>query len=256
MHSPFPGMDPYLENKEIWPDSHDRLVGALCDELSVRIAPKYLARLNRRAYLLDADDLESIGLPDVALVSRKRMRSPVESPPVLVPAGGPTMLEVELPFQGEVSENYLEIRTARGHLVTTIEVLSPVNKLHSKGRVEYESKRNQIIGSMTNLIEIDLLRDGRPLPVIGPKAKGDYRILVSRGFHRPTAQLFVFGVRDAIPSFLVPLGLEDEEPSIDLNRILHRLYDVARYDLEIDYSAPAAPPLSVDDAEWARSLVA
>ena len=256
MPSPFPGMDPYLEERELWLDVHDGLISAIRGVLSPLIAPKYVARLNRRAYLLDPDDLELIGVPDVAVVSRQRIRRPDPAQKPAAPLAGPAVIDVEVPFQGEVSESYLEIRSARGHLVTTIEVLSPVNKSHSRGRIEYESKRNQVVGSMTNLIEIDLLRKGMPMPVNGPDVRGDYRILVSRGFRRPSAQLFVFGIRDTIPAFPVPLSEADEEPVIDLNPLLQRLFDIARYDLEINYSLSCDPPLSAEDAAWARDLVA
>jgi hypothetical protein len=33
MHSPFPGMDPYLEQPGRWPDVHHRLITAVCDQL-------------------------------------------------------------------------------------------------------------------------------------------------------------------------------------------------------------------------------
>jgi hypothetical protein len=254
MRSPFPGMDPYLEDSEIWADLHDRLIAAMSDELSPLIAPQYLTRLNRRTYLLEPDDLELIGLPDVAILSRKRVNP--APPTVQAVAPGPAVLEVEVPFVGEVHESYLEIRTARGHLITTIEVLSPVNKTHGRGRKDYETKRNQVVGSMTNLVEIDLLRAGKPMPVIGPDVRSDYRILVSRGFDRPGAKLYIFGVRDPIPSIPIPLRGDDAEPMLDLNRLVHKVYGIARYDLEIDYARPPRPALSAEDAEWARGLVA
>jgi hypothetical protein len=31
MPSPFPGMDPYLENPEFWPGVHNRLIVAIID---------------------------------------------------------------------------------------------------------------------------------------------------------------------------------------------------------------------------------
>ncbi len=254
MRSPFPGMDPYLEDSDIWPDLHDALIAAMREELAPLLSPNYLARLNRRTYLLEPDDLELIGLPDVAILSRKRVKP---SPrPARDVAAGPAVLEVEIPFVGEVHESYLEIRTARGHLITTIEVLSPVNKTHGRGRKDYETKRNQIAGSMTNLVEIDLLRAGKPMPVIGPDVRSDYRILVSRGHDRPGAQLYIFGVRDPIPPIPIPLRGDDVEPMLDLNGLLHKVYGIARYDLEIDYARPPKPALSAEDAEWARGLVA
>ncbi len=253
MQSPFPGMDPYLEGAELWPDVHDSLIVGIRDEIGPRIAPKYFTRLNRRTYLLHPDDLELVGLPDLAVLTARPKSSPEAARPVVAGAG---VLEVELPFEGEVSESYLEIRAGKNVLVTTLEILSPVNKLHSQGRLDYLTKRNQIIGSMTNLVEIDLLRDGPPMPVLGAPPPSDYRILVRRGFSHPSAHLHHFGVRDPIPEIAIPLQSTEEAVSLNLGAILRRVFANARYDLEIDYRTPPVPALRPADAEWASGLVA
>jgi Protein of unknown function (DUF4058) len=61
-----------------------------------------------------------------------------------------------------IKERYLEVReVATKELITVIEVLSPTNK-RSEGRSLYETKRIKILTSMTNLVEIDLLRSASP----------------------------------------------------------------------------------------------
>ena len=52
-----------------------------------------------------------------------------------------------------------------GEVVTAIEILSLANKLTQEGRAAYNTKRQRVLGSQTNLVEIDLLRAGTPLPV-------------------------------------------------------------------------------------------
>ena len=69
MKSPFPGMDPYLEHPSLWPDVHNRLITAVADDLSARVAPRYYVGLERRTYLLKADDVVFIGRPDIAVAS-------------------------------------------------------------------------------------------------------------------------------------------------------------------------------------------
>jgi hypothetical protein len=64
-----------------------------------------------------------------------------------------------------------------------------------------------------------------------------------------------FSVRQPIPSFALPLLPGDTEPAVDLNTIVHDLYTRARFDLRLDYTRPAEPPLSDDDAAWARELI-
>ena len=39
----FPGMDPYLEDPQLWPGVHNRLVVYIADELQPRLEPRYLA---------------------------------------------------------------------------------------------------------------------------------------------------------------------------------------------------------------------
>jgi len=139
-------------------------------------------------------------------------------------------------------------------LVTIVELLSPVNKLHKQGREEYERKRGYVFHSWTSLVEIDLLRSGDPLPVVGAQVKSDYRILVSRGSRRPRAVLIAFMLRQPIPAFTLPLLPGDTEPEVELNRILHDLYRRARFDLRLDYSQPPVPPLSDADRAWVHTF--
>jgi hypothetical protein len=251
MESPFPGMDPYLEHPSLWPDVHNRLIAALADDLSERVAPRYYVGLERRTYLLKADDLVFVGRPDIAVASASEVSVLVPQPTTSV-----TVLEVEVPMQYEVSENFLEIHEVKtGKLITVLELLSPVNKLHKQGREEYERKRGYVFRSWTNLVEIDLLRAGDPMPVVGVQVQSDYRILVSRGTQRPRASLIAFTLRQPIPTFTLPLLPSDDEPEVALNRILHVVYRRARFDLRLDYTQSPIPALAAADAAWAQELI-
>ena len=96
----------------------------------------------------------------------------------------------------------------------------------------------------TSLVEIDLLRGGKPMPLsTRDPVESDYRILISRGKSRPRAKLYAFGVRQPIPAIPIPLLPKDPEPSLDLNAVLHGLYERARFDLVLDYAYPPVPPL-------------
>ena len=120
---------------------------------------------------------------------------------------------------------------------------------------QYQQKRDHVLLSQTNLVEVDLLRAGEPMPVFGQEIQSDYRILVSRGWQRPRGQLYPFNLRQPIPLFPLPLLREDEAPEVDLRAILHALYDRARFDLRLDYTRPPVPPLSDEDAAWAKELL-
>jgi Protein of unknown function (DUF4058) len=167
------------------------------------------------------------------------------------------VMNVETPVEVQVDEWYLEIRTAgKGKLVTIIEVLSPTTKFPGPGRKGYLRNRRRILARGTSLVEIDLLRGGRPMPLaIRDMVEGLYRILVSRGSTRPRAKLYAFGVRPPIPAIPIPLLPKDPDPLLDLNAVLHALYERARFDLRLDYTRPPVPPLEEEDADWAREIL-
>jgi hypothetical protein len=160
-------------------------------------------------------------------------------------------IAVTVPMPETVHEGYLEVRRVVDHaVITTIEVLSAKNKRPGKGREQYEAKRLAVIGSRTHLVEIDLLRIGEPLPVLGVDRQSHYRILVSRSYQRPTADLYAFNVQSAIPTFALPLQAGDEEPMVDLNALINRIYDEGGYDLRLDYHQPPVPDFEGDAAIW------
>jgi hypothetical protein len=250
--SPFPGMDPYLEHPRLWQDVHNRLIAALADAITLLVAPRYYVGLERHTYLIKLDEDIPLGKPDIAIIGPHTSQKPLDtnlSPSVAV-------LEVDVPISDEVGVNYLEVREVETEtLVTLLEILSPVNKVSRKGRQDYEEKRDQIFRTRTNLIEIDLLRSGEPMQIVGPTVESDYRILVSRGVKRPRAQLYPFSVRHAIPAFPLPLLPADEEPTVELGEILHALYTRARFDLRLNYTKPPVPPLRDEDGVWAQNLI-
>ena len=231
-------MDPYLEHPDLWPDVHNSLVAAVANELSATLRPRFYVALEERTYLSEVV-LESIRADS----------------PVAVTSGGSAVVEVELPMAEPVRETYLEVRSVpAGEVVTVIEILSPANKRSGTGRAVYLEKREAVLSTRTSLVEVDLLRGGEPMPTRGPTVASDYRILVSRPHRRPKADLIAFGVRDPVPKFSLPLRKGEEEPIVDLGRVLHALYDRASYDLRIDYRREAVPPLAGAEAEWASGL--
>ena len=87
MPSPFPGMDPYLEAPDIWPDFHDALAGEIRGALNQTLPAPYYARLEMRPEVGIVEDggYTRRIVPDVALVRR----SPHETAPT--DAGPSTM---------------------------------------------------------------------------------------------------------------------------------------------------------------------
>jgi hypothetical protein len=249
MSSPFPGMNPYLENPALWSEFHNLLIAVLAQTLNPQLRPKYRVAIEQRVYQTNDEDALLVGIPDVAVQHQQILKQPetniaVASPPVQA-------ITVTLPIPEEIRESYLEVRdVATREVITVIEVLSPKNKRSGEGRKAYEKKRLRVLGSLTNLIEIDLLRDGKPMLIYGNNIASDYRILVSRSDKSPKADLYAFNLKDSIPSFPLPLRREDNEPLIDLQTLIDELYDRASYDLVIDYSKQPVPKLSEADTSW------
>lgn len=50
MRSPFPGMNPYLEHPELWPEVHSRLIVAIADFIAPHLRPKYRVAIEKRVY--------------------------------------------------------------------------------------------------------------------------------------------------------------------------------------------------------------
>lgn len=254
MPSPFPGMDPYLEQSGIWNQVHATLIVDIQRFLARRLRPRYVVAIEQRTFSDTDDQLVSIGRPDVLAVLPPAP-GPVVSPPVPVLAEVKEAYRVRLPMPEEVRHRYLEVRDqVSGEAITVIEILSPTNKM--RHRRDYLEKRLEILGSDTNLVEIDLLRAGEPMPMTGELPPTHYRILISRAWERPYAQALLFNIPQPVPDTPVPLRQDEDEPSVPINQLLHEIYDAGSYDLMLDYSRPPETPLDEATAAWAEDQLA
>ena len=250
MPSPFPGMNPYLESPQLWQELHSRLIVAISDTLNPQILPKYRAAVESRIYEMSDGESILVGIPDVSVtqtISRPTQDETSKNIATLTPQ--PTI--VTLPMPQEVRENYLEIREiATGLVVTVIEILSPKNKKPGPGKIAYETKRQQILGNLAHLVEIDLLRAGTPMPILGKSPPSLYRILISKSHQRPRANLYPLSLQTPIPVLKVPLRSGDNEPTLDLQSLIHEVYDRAGFAFVIDYNRNLSPRLAQVDQTW------
>ena len=279
--NPFPGMNPYVEGFGLWPSFHSRMITYLSDALGIRLRPEYRVNLEERVYVLMDPDGNGNGsggarignglrVPDVAVLTAVGVgvgASTGADTDIAVSAGGGDLrfpaparskdaIDVQLPFTDLFKERYIEVRrVSNRELIAVVELLSPTNKT-SKGWEEYLAKRAAVLSSPTHLVEIDLLRAGRRMPIIGDVPDTHYRILVANA-HRtePIATLYAFGIRDAIPDFVMPLAQADEGIAINLNPIVNMVYANGGYDLDLDYGQDPEPPLSDDDRAWIDQLL-
>jgi hypothetical protein len=135
-------------------------------------------------------------------------------------------------------------------VVTVLETLSPRNKRHgSDGRREYLEKRREVLQSQTHLVELDLLRGGKRLPMKTRLPPATYYALVSRR-RQPRAELYAWTVRDPLPTIPIPLKTGDPDVLLDLQAAFGTVYDRARYHLSLDYTRSLHPRLKEFDREW------
>lgn len=253
MQSPFPGIDPYIENQE-WEDFHTRWNTTISEFLSPRLEPRYVVRVERRVYVEHmTHEHAKWRRSDVAILTTDVNESLASSPNT---ATAVAPVECELPMPEERRETFLVVRDRETtEVVTVLETLSPFNKRPgSDGRREYLNKRESILESQSHLIELDLLRGGERLPSIDPIPDGDFFAIVSRRQRRPKAAVYGWSIRQSLPPIPVPLK-GDEETVLELQSVFTTVFDRARYDLSIDYREEVFPPLAKVDAEWVQSCL-
>ncbi len=257
MPSPFPGMDPYLEGY-LWPDVHSALANKIRQMLTPQLRPRYTARLE--IYLVEDTAPEGeIGIlyPDVEVLQVKQMSGPsrlsAQADGSVMTTPAPLTLPLVQPVEVRVPS--VEIRdTANNVLVTSIEILSPVNK-REPGLTKYRQKRSSLYQSNVHLIELDLLRRGTR-PFNHPRiANVPYLITLTRA-QSGVVNVWTIGLQDKLPIIPVPLRAPDPDIPLELDNIVSAIYDEAAYDLSIDYTqAPPPPIFSPEDVQWMEVLL-
>jgi hypothetical protein len=244
-------MNPYLEQADHWPDFHTEFLTALRHQLDPRIGSDYIIQLEKHVYIheLPPESRRLLGRPDISVVRAGAL-----------PAGQPNLGVLEAPVEIQLPEldvervAFLEIRDRLGReLVTVIELLSPSNKRPGDDRLQYLSKRREILRSTAHLVEIDLLRGWPPMPP-ADRHEGDYSVMVSRAGRRPLAASWPIHLRDRLPVIPIPLKPTDPDGQVDLQEVLHQAYAGGGYRKYI-YETSPEPPLTAEDAEWAAQFL-
>lgn len=252
MPSPFPGMNPYLEQAIAWHDFHQAFIARARDVLAPQVRPRYYVKIDEHIYLheLEQEERRLVGHADLGVgeVHRGHVR----------PSGMNTLeapAQVLLPPAVDVERHsFLEIRDREGQqIVTVLEMLSPSNKRAGSDREQYVNKRMQLLSSPVNLVELDLLRGSPRLPLINLPAC-DYYVLVSRAEQRPEAGVWPVRLADRLPVIPVPLRAGEADATLDLQELLHQVYDAAGYDLYI-YGGSPEPALTAEQTAWARGFL-
>ena len=139
MPSPFPGMDPYLEQPKLWVHFQHQLLACLYQILLPGLVDRYRARVGSRTYTAEMALFTSV-------------------------------------LREEHTEEFVEIRNrSDGRLVTLVEVVSPANKTTPAGRV----RRGWFAAPARRLAATRSRRSGAraPRPGTGVAPPGPHRII-------------------------------------------------------------------------------
>jgi hypothetical protein len=256
MKSPFPGMDPYLQQH--WRDVHASLIIYARDQLQPALPRDLVARVEERVYLETEEDLDRSFYPDVRVVERTKRKGAVVAAGKEVEVAEPLIVK----FQDEpITEPFIEIRDARtgNRVVSFIEFISPTNKVRGNGYDLYRQKQKEAERAGVSLVEIDLVLGGRrvlsvPLGRIRFRDRTRYQAVVRRGWKWNEAEVYALPLSKKLPAIAVPLRKKDADLRLDLQALLDRAYENGGYDT-IDYQEDSDPPLEGSDAEWADALL-
>ena len=246
MGSPFPGMDPYLEG-ELWQEFHGRLANAISVQLMPKIAPRYVAMLARRFVVtrstigISYETSARVVYPDVGVQRIGELAAPYTVAPDAI---------IETADIEEVPIVSVEIRDVKGRsLVTAIEILSPSNKFEP-GYTEYITKRNYLLATTTNVMEIDLLRRSERIALNRPLPPAPYYVILNRHV-RQANEVWCLPLRDRLKVVPVPLLPSDPDVALDLQAAVDACFALVGYERLLPYDdPPPSPELSSEDAAW------
>jgi hypothetical protein len=256
LKNPFSGMNPFFEQQ--WRDAHSSLITYVRDTLQERLPPDLIARAEEEeGVTVGAGAITATYRPDVQVREPWNLKEPAatgfasaSSPPASEPVR--VLLEEEV-------ERWVEVRNASGRLITVLELLSPSNKLESGDRERYLTKRRRFIRAGANLVELDLVRQGKPVfpaPVqsVLREAGACYGVCVFRAANRSEQEVYPVRLRDRLPVIRIPLRPADSDVTLDLQALIDHCHERGRYHL-LNYRLPLVPPLTAEDAAWAQNLL-
>lgn len=213
MASPFPGMDPYLEDAAHWPAFHQELVAVLYQTVLPSLADRYRARIGNRCYVSEMPLFTSI-------------------------------------LQENHAEEYIEICSrVDGRVVTLIDVVSPANKTIATGRHTYLATREQAIQQRAAIVELDLLTQGQPTLDFNREGLPEHHfsVTVTRGTAPDRYEIYTATVQKRLPKFKLPLAADDRDTVIDLQLAVIRAYEQGGFAQTIDYTAPLPRDVVFDE---------
>ncbi len=221
MASPFPGMDPFLENEKLWPSFQHHLISCLYQTVLPGLVDRYRARVGQRRYTTEQALFTSV-------------------------------------VRENHEEEYIEIRQrGDGRLITLIEVVSPTNKTTPEGRQAYLAKRDEVRSVRSNIVEIDLVLQGDPMLEYtrDDLPEWDYAVTVTRATQPERHEIYTSTLQKRLPRFRLPLASDDRDTVLDLQATFSRCYDQGDFGDAVDYRSEPMTKIEDEDRDWIRGFL-
>ena len=248
-------MDPWLE--DYWGDVHARLTTYASDRLQPNLPSGLKARIEEHVTVeskLDDEEWRSHYIPDVIVTEPFRISTSEHEGSVAVMTETEAVLlprDVEPPTLRRIQI----IDTQSGNrVVTSIEFLSPANKI-GRGLELYRKKQREMIAGAVNLVEIDLVRTGDwvvavDVGYVPVKLRGIYRATVVRATRTDQCEYYPIPLTAPLPKLKIPLRPTDSDVVLDLQPLIEAAYTNGGYADDIDYNKSPLLPLPKVVADW------
>src|SRR5262249_46248523 len=130
MSSPFPGMDPFLEDPIFWSDFHSTFINYWREAVADVLPPNYEATLGERVYLIEHEpEHRKLGFPDVAVTDKESLLPSAGGSALTAAVATLEPVTIPLTILDGPRETYIEIlHQPDRSLVAALELLSPANK--------------------------------------------------------------------------------------------------------------------------------
>ena len=262
MKSPFPGMDPFLQQR--WGDFHTSFSTYLRDAINPSLPAGLRARVEERVAVEFEDDEEAQPQsyrPDVHVFESPR--GPFDGNGAAAAVLQEVAEPILIPFPPPM-EHPVVIRDVKsgGKLVTVIELLSVTNKSAGKGHSDYRDKQGQYVDAGASLLELDLIRGGQPTTVADWNP-GDMPLESKTLYHasllnrpRGRTEYYPIPLDKPLPRIALPLRRTDRPIAVDFQAVLDLAYERGYYSDDLTYHAPLDPPPNDADAAYIRERLA
>ena len=216
MPSPFPGMDPYLEDDKLWASFHNQLAHSLYQMLLPGLMDRYRARISQRQYVTEQALFTSV-------------------------------------VREEHTEQFIEIRQRTdGRMVTLVDIVSPANKTSDVGRRVFLEKRRDARANRSNIVQVELVLPGQPLLDYAHEGvvDWDYGVTVTRCNKPDHFEIYTATLQKRLPRFRLPLASDDRDTVVDLQAAFIRSFDQGDFASQIDYGKDPSLRLTDEQRTW------